>query len=159
MWRYDALSMTWWPLETALDPVSNTAMVATTAPGLFALLGRPYTGPWSAVLEQQVLLTPTLQSATLSLLYRVQAAQPPSDTLGLYLAGPTSTVAYTLPLTVSGWVHRWWDLLAWAGPSLTLRLEWRQREREHLLAVVVDEISLGPAVVGAYSIYLPLVSR
>lgn len=159
LWRYDAFSLTWWPLDTALDPISNTAMVTTTAPGLFALLGRPYTGPWSAVLEQEVVLTPTLQSGTLSLLYRVQAAQAASDTLWLYLTSPMATVTYTLPLTVSGWVHRWWDLSAWAGPTLTLRLEWLQRERDHLPAVVVDEISLGPAVVGAYPIYLPLVLK
>ena len=35
-------------------------------------------------------------------LYRVQGITPTGETVRLTMAGPTQTVSYTLPLTVSG---------------------------------------------------------
>ncbi len=131
--------------------------VTTTDLGLFALLGTPAAGPWEGVLEQEIATVPA--SATLSLLYRVVGTVPDSDTLQVRLIGAAGSVTHTLPLTTTGWVHRWWDLTAWDGPTATLRLEWVQMERSRSGGVILDEISLGTGVVGAYPVYVPLVWR
>jgi len=155
LWGYDPVSATWTVLTTTLDPVSNTARARTARPGLYALAGAPYVGPWMGRLSQEVALP---AGGTLSLLYRVFGAEVPTDTLRVVVAGPTQTLTYTLALTESGWVHRFWDLPAGLGPTATLRLEWLQGGRERL-GVVLDEVSLGTAAVGGYAIYLPLVLR
>ncbi len=159
LWRYDAVSATWAAVSGTVDVLSNTVVVTTAQPGLYALLGAPLSGPWGSVLWQELVLTPTVSSGTLSLLYRVEGAEAASDTLRVVLAGVTETVSYTLPLTVTGWRHVWWEVPGWAGPTLTLRLEWEQAVRERPTVVILDEISLGSAVVGSYPIYLPLVVR
>lgn len=155
LWRYDPVSATWAVLTTTLDVVSNTAMVTTALPGLYALAGAPYAGPWGSRLVQEVGLP---AGGTLSLLYRVLGAEVPTDTLRVVLSVPAQTLTYTLALTESGWVHRFWDLPAGLGPTATLSLEWLQGGRDRL-GVLLDEVSLGTAAVGGYAIYLPLVLR
>lgn len=159
LWRYDPLSATWRPLSGTLDPLSDTIVVAMVEPSLLALLGTPYQGPWHGVLEQEVLLSPTLVLGKLSLLYRVEGAGPISETLSLSVLGPTRTVSYTPSLMVRGWTHRWWVLPAWADLSLTLRLEWMQEQRTSSLLLLLDEVSIGSAVEGVYPIYMPLILR
>lgn len=159
LWGYDPVSTTWTPLSGTLDILRNTVVVTRTAPGLVALLGEPFAGPWRGVLVQDVPMTPPLVSGTISLLYQVSADGPVSDTLQLFLAGPTQTLTYTLPLTASGWEHRWWSVPQWAGPTLTVQLEWLQLSRAPSVVVVLDEISLGPTAVGGYTIYLPILAR
>jgi hypothetical protein len=73
-------------------------------------------------------------------------------------AGPTA-LTYTLSLTVAGWVHTWWDLDAFAGPTLTVRIEYEQASREVAAGLLVDEVSVGAALVGSYAVYLPIVYR
>jgi Tol biopolymer transport system component len=158
LWWYDPVSATWVPLSGTLDVVSNTVTVTATRPGRFALLGAPYTGPWAGTLSQEMVLGP-VESATLSLLYQVVGTAPPSTTLAVYVAGPSTTVTYTLPLTASGWVHRWWEVPTDLGPTVTVRLAWTQGGREAAVLAVVDEISLGTAAVGGYAVYLPLLRR
>jgi Tol biopolymer transport system component len=165
LWHYDAAALEWFPLSGTLNApngtlntFSNTLTVETEQLGLFALLGKP-TESWSSVLEQSVTLSPTLTSGTLSLLYRVAAAESASDTLQVQLIGSTQTVTCSLPLTQTGWVHQWLDVSPWVGSPLTVRVEWRQDKREQLAGVILDEISLGSAVVGSYPVYLPLVMR
>jgi Tol biopolymer transport system component len=162
LWQFDPLSLTWAPLSGTLDAVSNTVTVPITTPALLALLGEPREGPWNGILQQELILSPTLSSGTLSLLYRVEGITLTSETLRVVLMGPvqpTHTVSWTLPLTVSGWVHRWWALPGWASPTLTLQLEWSQIGREGVLEAIVDEVSVGAYTVGSYPVYLPLILR
>lgn len=155
LWRYDPVSGTWAVLPTVLDPEANLATVTTTQPGLYALAGAPYAGPWESALSQEIGVVP---GGILSLLYRVLGAEAPTDTLQLVVAGPTQALTYTLALTETGWVHRYWELPAGLGPTATLSLKWRQSGRERP-GVLVDEVSLGTTAAGGYPIYLPLVFR
>lgn len=143
------------PLAGRLDALPNALTVSTTHPGRLALLGAPYAGPWRSLLVQEVLLEPVLTSGTLSLLYRVEGVVPPSATLGVSLIGPGQSLSVTLPLTTAGWVHRWWPV--GTGLTATLRLEWQQWQQGGTGGVLLDEVSLGSAVVGVYPLYLPLV--
>jgi dipeptidyl aminopeptidase/acylaminoacyl peptidase len=159
LWYRDLIGANWLPLTGTLDMASNTLTAVTDRLGLFALLGKPYAGPWQAVLQQSVTLTPASESSTLSMLYHVQSADPLSDSLRIVLNDAVQAVTFTLPLTMSGWAHAWWDLSSWSGPTATLQVEWSQGGRDHLDGVVVDEISLGTVTQGAYPIYLPVVHR
>jgi hypothetical protein len=118
-------------------------------------------GPWESTIEQEIVFSPTLlTSGTLSLLYRIVAADPAIDTLQAVLMEPAQSVTYTLPLTTSGWTHKWWDLSAWDNPTMTLRLELIQEgSRDRTVNILVDEISLGSAIKGAYPVCLPLALR
>ncbi len=159
LWRYDPLATNWLPVGRTVNPVSNTLVVTSEHPGLFALLGTPYAGPWRSTLEQTVALPSIAEESTLSLLSQVEEADPISDSLYITLWKPGEAVTYTLPLTAEGWLHAWWDLSAWNGPTVTLRVTWQQGGRDRRAAVLLDEISLGTAVAGAYPIYLPLAAR
>lgn len=159
LWAYDPVNTAWAPLSGTLDLVSNTVTVTTTVPGRYALLGAPYAGPWAGVLSQEVVLSPAPATATLSLLYQVTGTAPPTTTFMVYVAGQSATVTYTLPLTASGWVHRWWEVPPSLGPTLTVRLAWAQGSRETTVRAVLDEVSLGTAAAGSFTIYLPILYR
>jgi hypothetical protein len=157
LWHYDPLAASWLPLTGTLDAVSNMVTVTTDHLGLFAVLGEPYTGPWRGILQQEVTLSPASESSTLSLLYRVESADPFSDSLRIVCSSVTQTVTFTLPLTPSGWTHAWWDVSSWSSPTATLKVAWSQANRDHPIGVIVDEVSLGSAIRGTYSAYLPVV--
>ncbi len=72
------------------------------------------------------------------------------------LIGASETLTYALPLTTTGWQHGWQALPAWDAPTATLRLELSSSQSA---SVILDEISLGTAVVGSYPIYLPVLCR
>jgi Tol biopolymer transport system component len=137
-------------------PLSPTLAMSASRPGVPPVGPGGQVGPWSSLLEQEVLLVPALTSGTLSLLYRAEGVVPLSATLAVSLIGPGQSLSVTLPLTVTGWVHRWWPIGS-GGPTATLRLEWRQWQQEGAGGVLLDEISLGSVVVGVYPLYLPLV--
>ena len=151
----------WNPAGDVTPTLTSTAHTGNAA----ALLGGSVpsdtvgSGPWRRAIEQEIALSPTLTSGTLSVLYQVIAAEPLSDTLYAYLIGPGETVTYTLPLTSSGWTHAWWDLPAWDVPIATLRIELALGNQARLVNVAVDEVSLGSAAIGAYPVYLPVVQR
>ncbi len=157
LWRYDGAN--WSPLTSTVDITNNEVTALVSEPGLYALAGEPEDGPWASVLEQEVALTPTLEAGTLSLLYRVEGADPASDAAQVLLSDGVETVTYTLSLTATGWVHVWFDLGAFTGPTLTVQIEYRQPDRDTATGIVVDEVSVGAAEVGAYVVYLPVVYR
>jgi hypothetical protein len=159
---FEAGDLAAWTISGEITPV----LTVTAHTGDFAVtLGGPIsptlpgTGPWSGVIEQEIAVSPTSASTTLSLLYQVKAVEPASDTLQISLIGTTRTVTHTLSLTVSGWVHQWYDLSDWEDSMLTLRIEWHQIERTKTTGVIMDEVSLGSSMRGVYPIYLPLALR
>lgn len=111
-------------------------------------------------LEQTLTFSPTLPpSLTLSLMYQVITSNPLRDTLEVAFETSADTVTYTLPLTETGWKHRWWELPAWEVPTGTFRIELTAGEMAQPPNVVFDEISLGSAASGVYPVYLPVITR
>ena len=159
VWRFDDLAQQWQPLTTTLDTTNNLVTVTTTNLGLFALLGTPDLGPWRSAIEQTLTLNAPLTSSTLSLLYQVESATPGDDALRLTLTDPTQTLTYTLPLTVTGWAHGWWQLPDGISPTLTVRAELIQSQRTSTTSVVLDEFSLGTAKTNAHRVYLPFLAN
>ncbi len=156
LWRLE-LDGFWYSMGAALDPQANTATIATTEPRTFALLGDAYeAGPWTYLLEQDVTITPTSFSGAVGLIYRV-VAPPQANQLWLVLRGSGGEARYAIPTTLSDWVHRWWELPEWAGPTLTVRLEWVQAEHDGVPAIVVDEVAM--EVRAIHSIYLPVIFK
>ncbi len=98
-------------------------------------------------------------TATLSMLYRATVMNPVSSTMMVNLIGPAETLTMTLPLTSTDWQHIWWDVPVSFAPTLTVSIALDTTDQSAGSVVVVDEISLGSAVVGSYPVFLPLVMR
>ncbi len=143
-------------ITPTLTPGAHTGSFAVRLGGLSS---SPGSGPWRSGIEQSIVVSPTLVSGTLSLLYRVVAAEPLSDTLQVSLVGAGQAITHTLPLTADGWMHSWWDLSLWAAPTLTVRIAWTQGAGAREAGVILDEISVGSSLRGSYPVYLPLVLR
>lgn len=114
--------------------------------------------PVHSVLSQKLTMPDSI-TATLSLLYRTAAMNPLSSTFSVYLYGPAETLTMTAPLTGTEWQHVWWDIPASFAPVLTVSLDLNTTGPAAANVVAVDEVSLGPAVVGSYPIFLPLTMR
>ena len=95
----------------------------------------------------------------MSLLYRAAGVNPVSTTLTVNVYGPAEVLTMTLPLTSTEWQHAWWDIPASFAPTLTVSIDLYTTDLAAGSAVVVDEVSLGTAVVGSYPVFLPLVTR
>ncbi len=116
-------------------------------------------GPWHSTIEQTLNVSPTVVSGTLSLLYRVDAVDPLSDTLNAYLIGANNTIAFTLPVTTSGWAHAWFDASAWNDPTATLKIDFVTGSAGRTTAAILDEITWGSAIGGSRAVFLPMVNR
>lgn len=93
---------------------------------------------------------------TLSLMARLDQPGPPG-TLWVRLdgAGGVSTpVTWTVSIETEAWSHAWLDLAAWAGQALTVTLS-----VSNSVALVLDEVRLGSALVGGDWAYLPMAVR
>jgi Tol biopolymer transport system component len=106
--------------------------------------GTPVDGEAAAV--QRLTVPLTLTHPTLSLLYSLSGGTSGSGTaLTVSLddgQGETVLLAAATPVE---WSHLWADLSPWAGESVTLTVSARQKAGQPLLAVLVDEVSLGSA--------------
>lgn len=135
---------------------ATTPTLTTTAhTGEFAV---SFSGQ-DGVLAQKVSLASDPYTGTLSLLYRVEAADPVSDSLQVVLNGLTHSITYTLPLTPDGWIHWWRDVISWQGPTMTLQVQWAQGQGDLSAAMLLDEVSLGMPAQGAHLVYLPVIGR
>jgi Tol biopolymer transport system component len=117
------------------------------------------TGPWYSTFEQMINISPTIGSGTLSLLYRVESADPLSDTLTVYVVGANNTLTFTLPVTATEWTHAWFDLSTWIEPTATLKLDFAVTDVGRTAEVVVDEVTWGSVIEGSHAVFLPLVRR
>ena len=89
---------------------------------------------------------------TLSFLTRLeQPGSPGSLQVVLSGAGP---VTYSLPVQSDAWSHTWYDLDGLVTGPLTITFVVSGSP-----SILVDEISLGSALPGAYRAYLPLATR
>jgi hypothetical protein len=104
-------------------------------------------------------ISPTIGSGTLSLLYRVESADPLSDTLTVYVVGANNTLTFTLPVTATEWTHAWFDLSTWIEPTATLKLDFAVTDVGRTAEVVVDEVTWGSVIEGSHAVFLPLVRR
>lgn len=116
-------------------------------------------GPWHSAIEQTINVSPTIVSGTLSLLYRVEAADPLSDTLTAYVVGANDILTFTLPVTATDWTHAWFDLSSWTEPTATLKLDFALADTGRLAEVFIDEVTWGSAIRGSYTTLLPIMRR
>jgi YVTN family beta-propeller protein len=114
---------------------------------------------YHSTIEQTITVPPTLTFGTLSLVYQIAEADPVSDTLSVSLVGPTETLAYSLPLTSSGWTHQWWDVSTWTAPTATVRIEFTHGDYPGSSSAVFDDISWGSSNKGGEIVYLPVIYR
>lgn len=144
-----------------------TPTIATTAhTGNYAALlggtvpsGTLTTAPYRSTIEQTITVPPTLTLGTLSLVYQIVEADPVSDTLSVSLIGPTETLTYSLPLTLGGWTHQWWDVSTWTAPTATVRIELTHGSNLGSTSAVFDDISWGSSNKGGEIVYLPVIYR
>jgi hypothetical protein len=115
--------------------------------------------PYHSTIEQTITVPPTLTLGTLSLVYKIAQADPVSDTLSVSIIGPTETLAYSLPLTSSGWTHQWWDVSTWTAPTATVRIELTHGSNLGSTSAVLDDISWGSSNKGGKIVYLPVIYR
>jgi hypothetical protein len=151
----------WNPSSDLTPTITSTAHTGNYA----ALLGGSVptdtvsTGPWHSTIEQTIIVSPTIVSGTLSLLYRVDAVEPLSDTLNAYLVGANSVLTFTLPVTTNGWTHAWFDVSAWTEPTATVKIDFAIGDVGRDALIILDEVTWGSAITGSYAAFLPLVRR
>ena len=160
--QFESSDLSGWAVAGEVTPIMTT----TAHTGLYGAQLGDMTGhsmPAHSTLSQ-ILTWPDPTTATLSLLYRTAVMNPMSSTLTIYVAGPVDPLtltlpALTLPLTGTDWMHVWLDVPASFAPTVTVSIDLYTTDPVAGSAVVVDEVSLGPAVVGSYPVFLPLVTR
>ncbi len=116
-------------------------------------------GPWHSTIEQTINVSPTIVSGTLSLLYRVDAVEPLSDTLKAYVVGANNTLTFTLPVTTSEWTHAWFDVSAWNEPTATVKVDFAIADVGREATIILDEIAWGSAIEGSHTVFLPIARR
>jgi hypothetical protein len=114
--------------------------------------------PVHSAISQTMMLSDAIP-ATLSLLYRAAGVNPMSTTLTVNVYGSAEGLTMTLPLTSTEWQHAWWNIPASFAPTVTVSIDLYTTDPTAGRVVVVDEVSLGLAVVGSYPVFLPLVTR
>jgi lysophospholipase L1-like esterase len=110
----------------------------------------------SSLLSQAVTPGSNLSEPTLSFMARLSTPGSASM-LQVKLAntGSLSTpVVYNLPVSSDAWSHVWYDLTGLVSEPLTLTLTVSDSP-----AIIVDEVSLGSSLKGAYPLYVPLINR
>ena len=149
---FETAELSAWSLSGTVAPAITTT--AHTGDAAIILTGS------DSQLEQTLIVSQTLPpSLTLSLMYQVISSNPLSDSLAVAFETQTDFITFTLPLTETGWKHLWWELPAWEVPTGTLRIDLTSGDGSHPATVIVDEISLGNAVIGSYPAYLPVIAR
>lgn len=108
----------------------------------------------AAALNQSVVIPGTLQDPTLSVLYRTSG----DDAAWVAVQGSAQTVSQALSTPATAWSHAWLDLSALQGQAVTVVVG-LDNPPGGSGWLVVDEVSLGPAVPGVRKVYLPLVLR
>ncbi len=106
----------------------------------------------SQVVSPPLGLNLAASNLTLSFLARLEQPGSPGS-LQVVLSG-ASPVTYSLPVQSDAWSHTWYDLTGLVTGPLTVTLVVSGSP-----SILVDEISLGSALSGAYQAYLPLVTR
>lgn len=151
----------WTPSGVLTPVITSTAHTGNYAAllGGSAPTGTLVISPWHSAIEQTINVSPTVVSGTLSLLYRVDAVDPLSDTLNAYLVGASNALTFTLPVTTSGWTHAWFDLSAWTEPTATVKFDFSVADSGREAILILDEITWGSAIEGSHSIFLPITRR
>ena len=118
-------------------------------------------GGWS-LLRQAV--SPPAEATDLTVSFLARLAEPgPPASLQLAISGgsvPTWTVTHTLAVDDATWRHTWYDLEGVAGTAGSPPADWALTFVVSAgPAILLDEVSLGPAVVSGYTVYLPVAYR
>jgi len=96
-----------------------------------------------SLLDQAFTLPITLSTPTLSFFYQLGGATAVSGLSVQVDNGITVTTLFSTVSNVSVWTHRWLDLTAWTGQTVTLTFAVRQAAGNTCPQAYLDEISLG----------------
>jgi hypothetical protein len=141
-----------WIIAGSITPILSSQ--AHTG-GHAILLGGEASPPGgNSSLSQNVILEPDGKSPVLSFVYR-PLAYTPGDLLKVEIISSSTTQSYPLDLAASYWTHTWFDLTAFSGEPVEIRLV-LERSTSGDSRVLLDEISLGAAGMDVQTVYLPL---
>jgi lysophospholipase L1-like esterase len=129
-------------LPPTLTPEAHTGSHAVTLGGLGE----------SSWLTQTLTVPPSLGDTTLSFMVRLDDGSAGSSTLDIELIG--TPISLTQQVPADSWTHVWLPVDAALGEVVTLNLTVSDNP-----AILLDEVSLGTAVVGGSMSYLPFVAR
>ena len=129
-------------LPPTLAPAAHTGNQALTLGG----------GGETSWLTQTVTVPSGLSDATLSFMVRLDDGSAGSSALDIELVG--TSISHTQPVSADSWSHVWLPVDEALGEVVTLSLTVSDNP-----AVIVDEVSLGTAVVGGGSVFLPFIGR
>jgi hypothetical protein len=134
---------------------SNTPSITDEAhSGASAVLLDP--GGGDSRLSQSVTLPASLEDGrapgTLSFMARLEAETGPAGSISVRIAGAT-TLSEELTVSPGEWTHAWYDVTAFAGQTVELSFK-----VDGSRAVILDEVSLGPATKGVHLAFMPLVA-
>ena len=147
---FEAGNLAAWQIGGAVTPT----LAAAGHTGVHSVQMGDITG--RATLSQAVSPPPGLNLVTngLTLSFLTRLEQPGSPgSLQVVLSG-ASPVTYSLPVQSDAWSHAWYDLDGLVTSPLTITFIVSGSP-----SILIDEISLGTAVRGAYRAYLPLTTR
>ena len=96
-------------------------------------------------LSQVVTVPVTLPAPTLSFLYQTRGQfSPGGSSLAVRIGnGQATTTIYSTTNVTTVWTHRWLDLSAWAGQTVTLTFAVHQAAGPTASAAYLDEVALG----------------
>jgi lysophospholipase L1-like esterase len=106
----------------------------------------------SSMLSQTLSVPGTLTDATLSFLVKLNNPDDVSSTIDVELVG--TSISHTQIVPAGEWAHVWFPVEAAVGQAVTLRFAVSDSP-----VVRLDEVSLGSALSGGSSIYLPAIYR
>ena len=96
--------------------------------------------------RQQITIPVTLTNPTLSLMYTLEGGRPGSGAgLVARIEGKSDSTVVMEADTATGWSHKWADVSAWAGQTVTLTIAARHLTNEPNVRVMLDEVALGSA--------------
>lgn len=107
-------------------------------------------------LTQTVSIPPTWTQPTLSFVYHPIQGEA-GEALLVVASSISDTITHSASLTPNDWTHAWLDLSALSSSTATLHFGFS--DQSDVQQVYLDEISVGEAKTGVYSVYLPLVMR
>jgi uncharacterized repeat protein (TIGR01451 family) len=98
-------------------------------------------------IAQRITLAAGGNAPTLSLLYLLDGAAPNSGSslLVQVVTGSGATTLFSTTASVNTWTHRWFDLSAWAGQTITLTANVQQAANRLCTWGYLDEVTIGSA--------------
>jgi len=114
---------------------------------IFYLGSKPAEESGNSLIAQSILVSQTMSNPTLSFLYRLGGVFPNNgNRLSVEVdTGIDSTTLFSTTTSTDRWMHRWFDVSAWVGETITLTLKVYQNVSRSYTWAYLDEVTLGSA--------------